>query len=77
MSRDYLIEVVSNRHGEVDARTVDALVARLRRKLLGASEPGVIATVSGIGYKLGIAAERNAEDIFERSGCRFAWKKMR
>lgn len=60
LSRDYLIEVVSNRHSEVDARTVDALVARLRRKLLGGNEPGVIATVSGIGYKLGIAAERNA-----------------
>jgi two-component system torCAD operon response regulator TorR len=60
LSRDYLIEVVSNRHGEVDARTVDALVARLRRKLTGAGEPSVIATVSGIGYKLGIFAERNA-----------------
>ncbi len=60
LSRDYLIEVVSNRQGEVDARTVDALVARLRRKLMDAGETGVIATVSGIGYKLGIYAERNA-----------------
>src|SRR5262249_50411708 len=34
LSRDYLIEVVSNRHAEVDIRTVDALVARLRRKLV-------------------------------------------
>lgn len=51
LSRDYLIEVVSNRHEDVDVRTVDALVARLRRKLVGGSQP-LIATVMGIGYKL-------------------------
>jgi two-component system torCAD operon response regulator TorR len=60
LSRDYLIEVVSNRYAEVDARSVDALVARLRRKLLGAGEPDVIATVSGVGYRLGMVAERHA-----------------
>lgn len=60
LSRDYLIEVVSNRQAEVDARTVDALVARLRRKLRGAGGHGVIATVNGVGYKLGIPADRNA-----------------
>lgn len=62
LSRDYLIEVVSNRQGEVDARTVDALVARLRRKLAEAGavqRDGMIATVSGVGYRLGIAAERD------------------
>jgi two-component system torCAD operon response regulator TorR len=51
LSRDYLIEVVSNRQSDVDVRTVDALVARLRRKLVGSGEP-VIATVTGVGYKL-------------------------
>jgi two-component system torCAD operon response regulator TorR len=51
LSRDYLIEVVSNRQTDVDVRTVDALVARLRRKLVGGTEP-VIVTVTGIGYKL-------------------------
>src|SRR4051794_5625517 len=44
-SRDYLIEVVSNRQAEVDIRTADALVARLRRKLVGSGTP-VIATVT-------------------------------
>jgi len=51
LSRDYLIEVVSNRQTDVDVRTVDALVARLRRKLVGDAQP-VIATVTGVGYKL-------------------------
>lgn len=62
LSRDYLIEVVSNRQGEVDSRTVDALVARLRRKLADAGaeqRDAMIATVSGVGYRLGIAAERD------------------
>src|SRR3954453_14777726 len=52
LSRDYLIEVVSNRQTDVDVRTVDALVARLPRKLVGGSDHPVIATVTGIGYKL-------------------------
>jgi two-component system torCAD operon response regulator TorR len=52
LSREYLIEVVSNRQGDVDVRTVDALVARLRRKLVGGSDQAVITTVTGIGYKL-------------------------
>jgi two-component system torCAD operon response regulator TorR len=52
LSREYLIEVVSNRQSDVDVRTVDALIARLRRKLVGGSDHPVIATVTGIGYKL-------------------------
>lgn len=52
LSRDYLIEVVSNRQAEVDIRTVDALVAR--RKLVGSGTP-VIATVTGVGYKLALS----------------------
>lgn len=59
LSRDYLIEVVSNRYGDVDARSVDALVARLRRKLADAGTSGVIVTLSGIGYKLGMPIERD------------------
>lgn len=51
LSRDYLIEVVSNRQTDVDVRTVDALVARLRRKLVGDGTP-VISTITGVGYKL-------------------------
>lgn len=54
LSRDYLIEVVSNRQADVDIRTVDALVTRLRRKLIGRGTP-VIATVTGVGYKLALS----------------------
>ena len=57
LSREYLIEVVSNRESEVDARSVDALIARLRRKLVGGGEQPVIVTVTGIGYKLALAVE--------------------
>ena len=39
LSRDYLIEVVSNRQSDVDVRTVDALIARLRRKLVSDGTP--------------------------------------
>ena len=56
LSREYLIEVVSNRQTDVDVRTVDALIARLRRKLVG-NQP-VIATVTGIGYKLTLDERR-------------------
>jgi two-component system torCAD operon response regulator TorR len=62
LSRDYLAEVISNRQSDVDSRTVDALVARLRRKLAEASaesRDAMIVTVSGVGYRLGIAAERD------------------
>jgi two-component system, OmpR family, torCAD operon response regulator TorR len=58
LSREYLIEVVSNRQQDVDIRTVDALVARLRRKLVGGSDQPVIATVTGIGYKLTLNERR-------------------
>jgi two-component system torCAD operon response regulator TorR len=58
LSREYLIEVVSNRQTDADVRTVDALIARLRRKLIGGSEQPVIATVTGIGYKLMLKERR-------------------
>jgi two-component system torCAD operon response regulator TorR len=54
LSRGYLIEVVSNRQSDVDVRTVDALVARLRRKLVGRSDRPVIATVTGVGYRIAL-----------------------
>lgn len=56
LERDYLIEVVSNRDQAGDLRTVDSLVARLRRKMGPAHESGadIILTVPGIGYKLGV-----------------------
>lgn len=57
LNREYLVEVVSNRQGDVDARTVDTLVARLRRKLVGSGKLPVIATVAGIGYKLAVPVD--------------------
>jgi two-component system torCAD operon response regulator TorR len=54
LSREYLIEVVSNRQADVDVRTADALIARLRRKLVGAD----IATVMGVGYKVVLGERR-------------------
>ncbi len=59
LSREYLIEVVSNRPGDVDARSVDALIARLRRKLMGDGEAEIIRTVPGVGYKIGVAVDRS------------------
>ena len=53
LTRDYLAEVVSNRALDVTPRTVDALVARLRRKLeLAIGRPCPIRTVTGTGYGL-------------------------
>ena len=58
LSRDYLVEVVSNRDTDVGDRTVDALVARLRRKLqTPTGAPPVIVTVTGVGYKLGVRTD--------------------
>lgn len=58
LTRDYLIEVVSNRYTSVDARSVDALIARLRKKLGDAGKTGIIVTVSKTGYKLGVPVAR-------------------
>jgi len=50
--------VVSNRDTDVGDRTVDALVARLRRKLqTPAGAQPVIVTVTGVGYKLGVRTD--------------------
>ncbi len=56
--RDFLAEVVSSRLGESDARTVDTLVSRLRKKLnqTDCGAPPII-TVNGIGYRFGIAVD--------------------
>jgi two-component system torCAD operon response regulator TorR len=55
VTRDYLVEVISNRGTEGSERSVDALVLRLRRKLTVDPEtPHPIRTVSGSGYRLDI-----------------------
>lgn len=54
LTREYLLEVVSKREHTVDARTVDTLVARLRRKLSQAAATAgcPIRTVVGVGYRI-------------------------
>lgn len=57
--RDYLAEVIGSRLGESNGRTVDSLIARLRRKL-GAVDGGggLILTVTSVGYRFAGSASR-------------------
>jgi len=56
--RDYLSEVVSAHNAESDPRTVDVLVARLRKKLKPLADgKQIIATVNGIGYRLAVSVD--------------------
>ena len=58
LHREFLAEVVSSRFGDGDTRTVDTLVSRLRKKLHQVDCGGPpIVTVSGIGYRFGIAID--------------------
>lgn len=50
-SRDALIEHVWRDSRHVDARTIDSLISRLRRKLEKEAEGGFIQTVWGAGYR--------------------------
>lgn len=55
LSRDFLLDVISNRDPRsIAAHTIDTLISRLRRKLQTPGAPGgtVIATVRGVGYAL-------------------------
>lgn len=53
VSRDFLLDVISNRDPRsVSSHTVDTLVARLRRKMRTDSEEAPIITVRGVGYAL-------------------------
>lgn len=55
LHRDDLTDVVSNRNSEGESRTIDSLIARIRRKLAPtAGGKPVIVTVTGVGYKLGV-----------------------
>lgn len=51
-TRDQLLDRVWGRDKEVDLRTVDVHVGRLRKALSVAEEPDVIRTVRGAGYAL-------------------------
>jgi two-component system OmpR family response regulator len=59
LSREELVSTVGVTGGAPE-RTVDVLVSRLRRKLMRAFGPDMIATVRGRGYSLDAAAPRDA-----------------
>lgn len=54
VTRDDLAAAVSRSADEVDPRTVDALVRRIRRKLEPVTEREIVATVRGLGYRIGV-----------------------
>lgn len=51
-SREALLQGVWHVQGQVDTRTVDAFVRRLRQKLAGVSETPLIQTKYGAGYRI-------------------------
>ncbi|MBL4892717.1 MAG: phosphate regulon transcriptional regulator PhoB [Rhizobiaceae bacterium] len=53
-SRDLLLDRVWGREFEVDSRTVDVHIGRLRKGLHQKDQPGPIRTVRGFGYSLDI-----------------------
>ena len=58
ITRDYLIEVVTNSDADTTTRTVDTLVSRLRRKVEpDPRHPEMIVTVQGVGYKLAVPVD--------------------
>ncbi|TDT89538.1 MULTISPECIES: response regulator transcription factor [Azorhizobium] len=53
LSRDFLLDVISNRDPrEISSHTVDNLIARLRKKMTHEGLLPPIATVRGVGYAL-------------------------
>ncbi|MGQ0662651.1 MAG: phosphate regulon transcriptional regulator PhoB [Pseudomonadota bacterium] len=52
LSREQLLDAVWGREAEVEERTVDAHIARLRRALNGPGEADLIRTVRAAGYAL-------------------------
>jgi class 3 adenylate cyclase/predicted ATPase len=59
LSRDYLLEAVAGRHLEAFDRSIDVLVGRLRRKIEPEpSQPRLILTVPGIGYRFAAKPRR-------------------
>jgi two-component system phosphate regulon response regulator PhoB len=61
-SRDQLLDLVWGRDLEVELRTVDATIRRLRRALNAGGEPDLLRTVRATGYALDhpVAADRAA-----------------
>ena len=51
-SRDEICERIWEREHEYDTRTVEIFIMRLRKKLDAPSQPSIISTVRGIGYRI-------------------------
>jgi two-component system, OmpR family, response regulator len=56
LSRDRLIDVAYGPSMHVAERTIDSHVRNIRAKFATAGRPGIIATVHGVGFKLGETA---------------------
>lgn len=53
ISREELLDVVNKEKLEVNDRSIDSLVSRLRERLIGlGARPGLIKTIRGFGYML-------------------------
>ena len=57
LSREQLLDLVWGRDTEIDLRTVDAHIRRLRRAINGPGEADLIRTVRQAGYAFEVAAE--------------------
>jgi two-component system OmpR family response regulator len=59
VSRDELFEIVYNREGGPDDRSIDVQIGRLRRKIeIDPSRPTLIKTIRGLGYLFTAEIER-------------------
>jgi class 3 adenylate cyclase/tetratricopeptide (TPR) repeat protein len=55
LSREHLLNAVSDRHAEASDRSMDVLVGRLRRKIeADPKAPRLIRTVPGVGYQFSV-----------------------
>ncbi|WP_430511222.1 winged helix-turn-helix domain-containing protein [Pannonibacter phragmitetus] len=53
LSRDFLLDVISNRDPrDISGHTVDNLIARLRKKMQHEGKDAPIVTIRGVGYAL-------------------------
>lgn len=59
VGREELAAAVSRSADDVDPRTVDALVRRIRRKLEDVTDREIVATVPGLGYRLAVPVSRD------------------
>ena len=69
LSRGHLLDAVAGRHAEPFDRSVDVLVGRLRRKIESdPSEPRLIVTVPGVGYRFAVKPQPVSTESVDRPG---------